>query len=352
MLEPPAPAAKFSDALLAWYGAHRRHLPWRQPPGGLTDPYAVWLSEIMLQQTTVKAVAPYFAKFLALWPDVAALADAPVDAVMQAWAGLGYYSRARNLHSCAKAVALEHGGRFPADEAALLRLPGIGPYTAAAVAAIAFGRRAVVVDGNVERVVSRQFAIAEPLPGAKAAIRAATDVLTPEARAGDFAQAMMDLGATICTPRNPLCSLCPVSEDCLARKGGAPETFPRKAAKAARPERAGAVYYLRRAGTVLVRTRPPRGLLGGMVEFPGTAWSGDFDLAKAQAPVAGKYRRLPGQVEHVFTHFSLTLTVFAGETAQERLADDTLRWVDEDKLEGEALPSVMLKVVKHMQEFT
>ena len=352
MLKPLAPDAKFSDALLDWYGAHRRHLPWRQLPGRLADPYAVWLSEIMLQQTTVKAVAPYFAKFLALWPDVAALADAPVDAVMQAWAGLGYYSRARNLHACAKAVAGEHGGRFPADEAALLRLPGIGPYTAAAIAAIAFGRRAVVVDGNVERVVSRQFAIAAPLRAAKAAIRAATDALTPATCAGDFAQAMMDLGATICTPRNPLCSLCPVPEDCLARRDGAPETFPRKAAKAARPARAGAVYYLRCAGKVLVRTRPPKGLLGAMVEFPGTVWSGDFDLAKARAPVAGKYRRLPGEVAHAFTHFSLTLTVFAGETARESLADDTMRWVDEGALGAEALPSVMRKVARHVEELS
>ena len=344
MLAPSAPAAKLSDDLLAWYAANRRHLPWRQPPGRRADPYAVWLSEIMLQQTVVKAATPYFLKFLALWPTVAALAAAPTEAVMQAWAGLGYYSRARNLHACAQAVAREHGGRFPAEESALLRLPGIGPYTAAAIAAIAFGRHAVVVDGNVERVVSRLFAIGEPLPRARPAIRAAAASLTPRLHAGDFAQAMMDLGATICTPRKPACSLCPISLDCMARKGGAPETYPRKAKKAARPARAGAVYYVRRGGRVLLRTRPPMGLLGGMAEFPGTEWSGDFDPETAVAPLPGSFRRLPETVEHVFTHFSLTLHVFAGGAAQEQLAGEGWRWVEEAGLEAEALPSVMRKV--------
>ena len=333
--------------LLAWYDRHRRKLPWRAEPGESADPYAVWLSEIMLQQTTVKAVAPYFQRFLARWPDVAALAAAPIDEVMREWAGLGYYSRARSLHACARIVA-ERGGGFPADEQHLLALPGIGPYTAAAIAAIAFGQRAVVVDGNVERVVTRLFAIEQPLPQAKPAIKAATATLTPDVRAGDFAQAMMDLGATICTPKRPACALCPFLPVCAAHARGNAESFPRKAAKTLRPHRAGAVFYLRRAdGHVLLRTRPPQGLLGGMAEFPGSAWMAAFDLATAlaSAPLAAAYRQLDAGVVHVFTHFALHLTVYLGCVDAHIVAPEGTYWVPDDELDRHALPSLMRKVV-------
>lgn len=336
--------------LLAWYDRHARALPWRARPGQHADPYAVWLSEIMLQQTTVKAVEPYFRAFLDRWPRVSDLADAPIEAVMSAWAGLGYYSRARNLHACARLVVERHGGRFPDSEAELRALPGLGPYTAAAVASIAFDKRAVVVDGNVERVIARLHRIETTLPAAKAEIRACADALTPNRRPGDFAQALMDLGATICTPKRPACALCPLSADCAARRAGDAETFPRKAAKAERPRRAGAAFVLRRAdGHVLLRTRPPKGLLGGMSEFPGTPWSGDFDLADAlrHAPESPGFTRLPGAVEHVFTHFALTLTVFAARAAARTPAPEGARWVAEDTLDSEALPSVMRKVWAH-----
>lgn len=338
--------------LLAWYDRHRRRLPWRSDPGVQADPYAVWLSEIMLQQTTVQAVKPYFEGFLARWPRVEDLAAASSDDVMRAWAGLGYYSRARNLHACAIKVASDHGGAFPDTEDGLLRLPGVGPYTAAAIAAIAFGRRAVVVDGNVERVVTRLFSISEPMPRAKPLVRTAMDGLTPDARAGDFAQAMMDLGATICTPRRPACALCPLNEGCGARRAGNPDMFPVKAPKADRPARAGAAFYLRRRdGAVLVRTRPPRGLLGGMTEIPGSVWSADFDLAAAldHAPAPAPWRRLPGVVEHVFTHFALRLTVYAAEFDGSE-APDGYRFVAAAGLDAEALPTVMRKVVAHARE--
>jgi A/G-specific adenine glycosylase len=337
--------------LLAWYDRHRRHLPWRSAPGHPADPYAVWLSEIMLQQTTVQAVKAYFEAFLVRWPRVEDLAAASSDDIMRAWAGLGYYSRARNLHACAKVVAGEYGGRFPDTEESLRALPGIGPYTAAAIAAIAFGRRAVVVDGNVERVVTRLFAIEEPLPRAKPTIRAAADGLTPDLRAGDFAQAMMDLGATVCTPRRPACSLCPLNAGCVAYREVRQEVFPMKAPKAERPSRAGAAFFLRRGdGAVLVRTRPPRGLLGGMTEIPGSEWHADFDPAQAlaSAPLAAAWRQLPGTVEHVFTHFALRLTVFAAfADAGELAAPDGYRFVADRELDLEALPTVMRKIVAH-----
>ncbi|MDB5508379.1 MAG: A/G-specific adenine glycosylase [Hyphomicrobiales bacterium] len=338
-----------ASLLLAWYDRHRRRLPWRSDPGAAADPYAVWLSEIMLQQTTVQAVKPFYLGFLSRWPRVEDLAAASTDDVMRAWAGLGYYSRARNLHACARTVAAEHDGRFPDTEESLRKLPGIGPYTAAAIAAIAFGRRAVVVDGNVERVATRLFSIAEPMPKAKPLVHAATDRLTPEERAGDFAQAMMDLGATICTPRKPACALCPLNAGCSAFRNGNPETFPVKAPKAERPARAGAAFYLRRRdGSVLVRTRPPRGLLGGMTEIPGSEWTPDFDASAAlgSAPVPADWRRLPGTVEHVFTHFALRLTVWAGELDGEG-APEGYRFVADRDLDAEALPTVMRKVVAH-----
>ncbi|MFZ9501323.1 MAG: A/G-specific adenine glycosylase [Beijerinckiaceae bacterium] len=339
--------------LLVWYDRSRRVLPWRAPPGAQADPYAVWLSEIMLQQTTVQAVKAYYERFLARWPTVEALAAAASEDVMKEWAGLGYYSRARNLHACARKVAEDFAGRFPDTEDGLRALPGIGPYTAAAIAAIAFGRRAVVVDGNVERVVTRLHEIPEPLPQAKPIIRARADALTPQARAGDFAQAMMDLGATICTPRKPACALCPLTAHCAARRSGLQEAFPVKAAKAQRPRRAGAVFYARRAdGKALVRTRPPKGLLGGMDEFPGCEWRADFDVetAAALAPAPGRWRRLPGAVEHVFTHFALTLTVFAADLPAKARAPAGCRWVDEAALEDEALPSLMRKALAHVRK--
>jgi len=369
--------------VLAWYDRHRRTLPWRAPPGASADPYLVWLSEIMLQQTTVAAVAPYFAAFLARWPSVESLAAAPVEEIMRQWAGLGYYSRARNLHACARRVAADHGGRFPETEAALRGLPGIGPYTAAAIAAIGFGRRAVVVDGNVERVVSRLFAIEAPLPAAKALIKEKAADLTPFQRPGDYAQAMMDLGATICTPRKPTCALCPLTAGCAARSAGTPELYPRKAAKPERPLRRGAAFFIRRQdGMVLLRTRPPKGLLGGMTEFPGTAWdlspgpgvgsrrkrvskekAAPFEAVMAvpgldpgidpaiQALISGtEVCALDTQIEHVFTHFRLELEIYMVEVARGLPPPAGCRWVHETDLDREALPSLMRKVLTAARE--
>jgi A/G-specific adenine glycosylase len=361
--ESPPEAVNIDDApvgaidaapLLAWYDRHRRVLPWRAPAGARADPYHVWLSEIMLQQTTVKAVAPYYARFLARWPTMTALAAAPLDDVLREWAGLGYYARARNLHACAQAVAERHGGQLPADEAALRALPGIGAYTAAAVAAIAFNRVATPIDGNIERVVARLIACETPLPAAKAAIRAQAEAMTPHDRPGDFAQAMMDLGATICTPRNPACGLCPFRGPCRAQQRGDAETFPRKAPKRVGTLRRGAAFVLRRAdGQVLLRTRPKRGLLGGMTEVPTTDWSPDFDVTRARqhAPQLAangtpiRWRRIPGVVSHTFTHFPLELIVFTAEVPAGIPAPAETRWVAWEALAGEALPSVMRKVV-------
>ncbi|RFB80189.1 A/G-specific adenine glycosylase [Methylovirgula sp. 4M-Z18] len=338
-----------SDLLLTWYDKHARHLPWRVRGKAKPDPYAVWLSEIMLQQTTVEAVKSYYAKFLDLWPTVQALAEAPSEDIMRAWAGLGYYSRARNLHACARQVVAEHGGQFPADEVELRKLPGIGPYTAAAIAAIAFGKRAVVVDGNVERVATRLFCIGEALPQAKAAIRVATDRITPQARAGDFAQAMMDLGATICTPKRPACALCPLSGPCQARAAGTMEAYPVKAPKAARPERAGAALYLRRDdGMIAVRTRPEKGLLGGMTEFPGTEWvdAGQYRQPATVRQFGRVFRRAPDPVTHIFTHFALRLDVYFAKVENEAAPPEGCRWVREESLLREALPTVFVKVAK------
>lgn len=340
----PAPLS-ISGLLLAWYDVHRRKLPWRRDNA---DAYSVWLSEIMLQQTTVKAVIPFFEKFIALWPDVRALACAPTAEVMSAWAGLGYYSRARNLHACAKLVADTYQGSFPADEADLRKLPGIGPYTAAAISAIAFDRRAVVVDGNVERVVSRLFAVQTPLPAAKPQIYTLTDSITPERRCGDFAQSMMDLGASLCAPRAPQCLICPLRALCLAHRSGDPQTFPRKSPKPERPLRRGAVFHITRAdGALLARTRPGKGLLGGMTELPTTAWNVDF-----QSPTAGDFAPLiapykaASSVHHVFTHFALELLVFTATVDTETSAPPPYRWVPREKMENEAWPSVMRKVLK------
>ena len=335
--------------LLAWYDRHRRSLPWRAAPGERQDPYRVWLSEIMLQQTTVKAVAPYYARFLARWLTVEALAAAPLEDVLKVWAGLGYYARARNLHACAKAVVERHGGSFPQTEEALRSLPGIGDYTAAAIAAIAFDAPAMPVDGNIERVVTRLFAIAGELPGAKPEVRRLAASLMPATRTGDFAQGLMDLGAGICTPKKPLCAFCPWSGDCAAFAAGNQETFPLKAEKAAGRLRRGAAFVVSRAdGAVLARTRPAKGLLGGMTEVPTTEWSHAFEAAKAleHAPLArAAWQRLPGVVTHTFTHFPLELVVYRATVAARARAPTGMRWIAAAELAGEAFPNVMRKVL-------
>jgi len=338
--------------LLAWYDRHRRRLPWRPPAGVRADPYRVWLSEIMLQQTTVKAVGPYFEKFVARWPDAAALARASLDDVLRMWAGLGYYSRARNLHACAVAVARDHGGAFPDTEEGLLTLPGIGPYTAAAIAAIAFDRRTMPVDGNIERVVSRLFAVEEPLPQAKPRILELAATLLGPARAGDSAQALMDLGASICTPKKPACALCPLSEDCVSRARGDQETFPRKLAKKTGALRRGAAFVVTRGEELLVRSRPEKGLLGGMTEVPGSDWlaAQDDKAALKQAPnfkSVTRWHRKTGIVTHVFTHFPLELVVYTANVPARTRAPAGMRWVPIATLAGEALPNVMRKVVAH-----
>ncbi len=307
-----------AQSLLDWYDAHGRDLPWRIRPaarraGQGTDPYRIWLSEVMLQQTTVAAVKAYFARFTALWPNVHALAAAEDGAVMAEWAGLGYYARARNLLACARAIVARHGGVFPADLAALRALPGVGPYTAAAIASIAFDRPEVVVDGNVERVMARVFAIQTPLPLAKPELVKAAAILTPKTRAGDYAQAVMDLGATICTPRQPACGICPWMAGCQARAQGISADLPRKLAKPAKPTRIGLVWLGRRAdGAILLERRADKGLLGGTLGFPGSGWDG----SDAKAPAMGEWVQA-GTVQHTFTHFHLELTILNAELPQE-----------------------------------
>ena len=332
-------------ALLAWYDRHRRTMPWRALPGETPDPYRVWLSEIMLQQTTVAAVIGYFNRFTTLFPTVQALASAPSDAVMSAWAGLGYYARARNLHACAQAVAA-NGGNFPQTLDGLMALPGIGPYTARAVAAIAFGVPVVPVDGNVERVMARLHAVEKPMPAAKPAIAAAAAAFgahpAAQARPSDFAQSLFDLGATLCTAR-PACALCPLAPACAARVTGAPETYPRKSEKPPRPHRHGALFWLTDADeNVLLRRRPQSGLLGGMTELPGTDWT-DTPLphatAHAAAPMPAPWRHM-GKFRHVFTHFELHLDVFAASVPRIS-AEGFLR--PATALAAEALPTVMRK---------
>jgi len=321
-------AVDAARALLCWYAVEKRRLPWRAEAGETPDPYRIWLSEVMLQQTMVAAVKPYFEAFTARWPTVQALAAAEDAEVMRAWAGLGYYARARNLLACARTVAGEHDGCFPADEAALRKLPGIGAYTAAAIASIAFGRRAVVVDGNVERVISRLHAIETPLPASRPQIRTLADAMTLDHNAGDFAQAMMDLGATICTPRCPACELCPLTAHCQAFAQGEPGRYPIKAPKAAKPRREGVAYWLERDGKVLLVRRPPKGLLGGMVALPTD-----------EPPAAADWRDA-GAVDHVFTHFALTMTLRCAEaeTAAEGI------WWPVDQLGEAGLPTLFAKL--------
>jgi A/G-specific adenine glycosylase len=349
MARGKTPTADRAARLLAWYDRHRRVLPWRAQPGERPDPYRVWLSEIMLQQTTVATVGPYYERFLARWPTVDALAAAPLDDVLHAWQGLGYYARARNLHACARAIVAEHGGRFPATEEALRALPGIGGYTAAAIAAIAFDQVATPVDGNIERVVARLFCVTAPLPEAKPELRRLAATLTPSQRAGDFAQAAMDLGATICTPLKPKCVLCPWRDDCAARQEGIAETLPARRAKAAKPQRRGVAFWaVRPDGAVLLRRRPDSGLLGGMMEVPSTAWrSEEWSLAEAKraAPVAARWRLLPGTVRHSFTHFDLELQILVGAVAAEENGGGDGVWVVPEALGEHALPTVMKKVI-------
>jgi A/G-specific adenine glycosylase len=366
--------------LLDWYDRHRRRLPWRPLSGESADPYRVWLSEIMLQQTGVKTVAPYFLKFLARWPDVDALGRASLDDVLRMWAGLGYYSRARNLHACAVAVRRDHGGAFPDSEQRLRALPGIGPYTAAAIAAIAFGRRTMPVDGNIERLVSRLFAVEESLPQAKPLIQQLATTLLgvspagdensrardekargrdekaragdENSRAGDIAQALMDLGSSICTPKKPACALCPLNQDCVGRARGDQESFPRKAPKKSGALRRGAAFVVTRPGELLVRTRAEKGLLGGMTEVPTSHWlaAQDDKAALGQAPRLkdiARWHRKQGAVSHVFTHFRLELVVYTASIPTRARAPTGMRWVPIATLRDEALPNVMRKVIAH-----
>jgi A/G-specific adenine glycosylase len=319
--------ANFAERLLQHYVDKSRNLPWRSPPGSPPpEPYRVWLSEIMLQQTTVAAVAPRFERFAARWPAVEALAAAADEDVLSEWAGLGYYARARNLIACAREVVARGG--FPETEIELRALPGIGDYSAAAIAAIAFGRRAIVVDANVERIVARHFGLRRP---AKSEIRAAADSITPSASSGDFAQAMMDLGATICRPRLPVCGECPVRSDCAAFASGTPEAFPEATEKRAKPVRHGLAYWIEKDGAVRLVRRPPKGLLGGMAALPGPPWTAERPATKS--PVFASVR-------HVFTHFALELSVIRME---EEPADGW--WQPIDRIDDAGLPTLYRSAV-------
>lgn len=336
-------ADAIAPLLIEWYDRHARTLPWRAPPGDIPDPYRVWLSEVMLQQTTVAAVGPRFDAWITRWPDFASLAAAEEDAVMAAWAGLGYYARARNLIACAKEVVARHGGQFPRTAAELRGLSGIGDYTAAAIAAIAFGESATVIDGNVERVVARLFMAPD-----KPAIRAAAATLTPVERAGDFAQAMMDLGATICTPRAPKCLLCPLRDECSGYASGTPEAWPVKAPKAAQPTRHGTIFWARSGDDVLLVRRPPKGLLGGMRALPTGPWVAAPPGLEG-APMTADWTILPQTVEHVFTHFRLQLVLAAARVERHSTPDGAIWWPIES-LGDAGLPTVFAKAAGAMGE--
>ena len=342
---------ELTEELLHWYDVHRRDLPWRESPDVRQEPYNIWLSEVMLQQTTVATVISYYGKFLARWPTVANLAAASLDEVLHAWQGLGYYARARNLHKCAQVVVAKYGGHFPDSEAELLSLPGIGSYTAAAISAIAFGHKATPIDGNIERVISRIYAIEEPLPQSKKLVRTYAESLTPDQRAGDFAQALMDLGATICRPKLANCGFCPVLENCSASNGEDPTCYPIKLARRKRPNRYGVVFWVERSdGSVLVRRRPDQGLLGGMIVFPTTEWREqiwEFGSWVSQAPLEGKWIELVEPVTHVFTHFRLELSI----KITKAVVGDNDFWCHPDDFGQLALPTVMKKVAKAVTEF-
>ncbi|HEX9964546.1 MAG TPA: A/G-specific adenine glycosylase [Allosphingosinicella sp.] len=326
-----------SDALLRWFAVDKRRLPWRPEPGERPDPYRVWLSEVMLQQTTVAHATRYFEAFTRRWPTVAALAAAAEADVMAAWAGLGYYARARNLIACARKVANDHGGRFPDSEEGLRTLPGVGRYTAAAIAAIAFGRRAVVVDANVERVVARLFRVETELPAAREEIYRLAGSITPKGGSGDFAQAVMDLGAMICTPRSPDCGRCPLARGCAARAAGDPQAYPRKAAKRPRPKREGTAYWLENDGHVLLVRRPGKGLLGGMLALPT-----DSDGAPAEAEWSEA-----GRVDHVFTHFELSMKLLCADA--ETRPDGT--WWPIERIGEAGLPTLFAKLATRGAEW-
>lgn len=337
---------ELSDDLLAWYDVHAREMPWRTSPadrkaGHLPDPYAVWLSEVMLQQTTVAAVRAYHIKFMRLWPTVAQLAAAEDADVMAAWAGLGYYARARNLLKCARVVVADFGGEFPGTNDELLTLPGIGPYTAAAISAIAFDQASVVVDGNVERVMSRLHNIHAPLPASKPALTALAAKQTPHTRAGDYAQAVMDLGATICSPRNPACGICPLIARCAAQKAGTAAELPKKTPKKKVPTRQGLVYVVRREdGAWLVETRPEQGLLGGMLGFPTTEWN---DAPEADPPLLAQWVTVNEQARHTFTHFHLVLTILTA-TVSHNVTLERGFFLENQSFSAKDLPTAMRKV--------
>jgi A/G-specific adenine glycosylase len=352
MPKKTAPRTPDPHILLAWYDGAARALPWRAPPGSAIrpDPYRVWLSEIMLQQTTVAAVISYFNRFTSDYPSVAALAAAPLDDILTRWAGLGYYARARNLHKCANLVVSDHGGVFPGDEASLRQLPGIGPYTAAAIASIVFDQRAVVVDGNVERVVSRLFRVQTALPQAGPEIRALAATLTPAQRCGDYAQAIMDLGATICTPTSPRCDVCPWAESCAAYAAGDAAGYPRKAPKTLRPTRYGLAYWLEADDHVWLRRRAPKGLLGGMTEVPSSSWSADYDFDRAlsEAPMPGKWQRIDGKAVHIFTHFRLELDVVRAVLPR-KINLESGFWQPIADIDRAGLPTALRKVADLVQ---
>ena len=345
------------QSLLTWYGCEQRSLPWRAPPGTIANPYHVWLSEIMLQQTTVKTVIPYFEKFIQIWPNIEALAASDREDVRRAWAGLGYYSRAKNLHLCAQYVAANLNGAFPIFAEELEKLPGIGPYTAAAIAAIAFGQTTTPVDGNIERVITRLYAVEEPLPPAKKQLRLLARDLTPQNRPGDYAQALMDLGATICTPKRPSCLLCPIQSYCQAHKQGMAGVLPYRVAKPPKPTRRGVAFFvLREDGKILLRQRPEGGLLGGMHEVPSTLWQEREGFGEKMAlkspPIKGAWSQIDGVVTHSFTHFHLQVKVFlliAPQNASLTLwaGSDRCRWVCRRDIGNQALPSVMRKIIAH-----
>jgi A/G-specific adenine glycosylase len=344
--------ANFAGDLLAWYDKNRRDLPWRAKAGAKSDPYKVWLSEIMLQQTTVAAVGKYYRSFLARWPNVKALADASLDDVLGEWSGLGYYSRARNLHRAAGIVVSEHDGKFPPTADALRALPGVGGYTSNAIAAIAFGERAAAMDANAERVMARIFAVDDPLPGAKAKLGELAAPLVPQARPGDFAQALMDLGSGICTPRAPDCAHCPVAKHCRGFALGIQERLPRKAAKPERPLKRGAAFVAFDAkGAVYLTKRPEKGLLGAMLQPPLGEWRSVFpdkDRALGEAPFHGAWRKKQGVVRHGFTHFQLELEVWTAQFAARPNGEG--RWYAPQELPAVALPTVMRKLIAHARD--
>ena len=334
-----------SAALLEWYDHNARAMPWRTGPaeraaGVRPDPYRVWLSEVMLQQTTVAAVRDYFLRFVTRWPTVQALAAAPDEQVMGEWAGLGYYARARNLLKCARVVTRDHNGQFPETYDALLKLPGIGPYTAAAISAIAFDQPETVLDGNVERVMARFYDINAPLPGSKPLLKEKASALTPSSRPGDYAQAVMDLGATICTPKSPACGICPLRDPCQARFAGTQADLPRKTPKKPKPTRHGHVYIARMPdGALLLERRPDKGLLGGMLGWPGSDWADD---PVEHPPLAADWKMVPGEVRHTFTHFHLILRIWTAETTGQYVPDHLIA-VGKHSFKPSDLPTVMRK---------